>query len=195
MNTEVKTVRHVPFTEQRPASAPQRRSWGKLVLQIFLAVLLLAAAAGFIAYQAIFVAMKRSEPYQLGLQQVQKDKKLAAEIGEPIEDATWFPLGQNFTTEEGLKSLNVDLRVAGPKAHATIQLEAVQKDGKWLLKKLVGTPDGGRPIVLDRGEASGEEIAPTFNPGGGNPPPAKTPGPDAKTEAPPEIVLPDIPGM
>jgi hypothetical protein len=195
MNTEVKTIRHVPFTEQRPASAPQRRSWGKRVLWIFLAVLAIAAVGACIAYQLLCSALMRSEPYQLGLQQAQKDEKLRAEIGAPIVDVTWIPDGKKFTTEQGVESMNVAFRVAGSEAHATIQVEAERKDGKWILKKLTGTPDSGRLIMLDRGEASGEEVAPTFNPAGANPPPAKTPAPDAKTEAPLEIVLPDIPGM
>jgi hypothetical protein len=195
MNTEVRTVRHVPFAEKQPAPPPKRRAWGKLALQVFVLVLLVAAAGGLVAYQMLFAALKRSEPYQLGLQQAQKDKNLIVALGEPIEDVTWFPLGKTFTTEEGLESMNVDFRVAGSKAHATIQVEAVRKEGQWILQKLVGTPDGGRPIVLDRGDASGVDVAPAFNPGAANPPPAKTPGPDAKTEAPLEIVLPGIPGM
>ena len=103
--------------------------------------------------------MKRSEPYQLGLKQAQKDANLIAAIGEPIEDVTWFPLGKNFKTENGTDAMHVDFRVAGPNTHATIQLDAEIKDGKWMLKKLIGTPDGGRPMMLDRGDASGEQEA------------------------------------
>jgi hypothetical protein len=193
MNTEVKTVRHAPFTGQRPAPTAQpRRAWGKLVLWIFLAVLAVAAVAAIVAHQVLFAALKRSEPYRLGLQQAQQDTNLIAELGAPIEDVTWFPLGQNFKTENGADAMHVDFRVAGPKTHATIQLDAEIKGGKWILKKLVGTPDGGRPIVLDRGEASGEEEAPVFNPGGAA---VKSPPPPAKTEVAPQIDLPEIPGM
>lgn len=192
MNTEVRTVRHMQFTEQRPVPAAQpRRAWGKLALKVFLATLAVAAIAACIAYQVLFGAMKRSEPYQLGLQKAQEDANLIAELGEPIEDVTWFPLGKNFKTENGADAMHVDFRVAGPKTHATIQLDAEIKDGKWILKKLVGIPDGGRPMVLKRGDASGEDEAPAFNAGAA---PVNPPSPPAKTEDAPQIEL-LIPGM
>jgi hypothetical protein len=161
MNAEgTVSVRDRPV--KRPASVNARRS-GRAIWKILLLLLLLCVIGAGVAYQVVFAPRKSSEPYKMALAQVQQDKNLIEQIGGPIQDATWFPLGR-VNTAEG--SAYIDLIVKGPKGSASVHFDAERVDNKWRLKHVQAVPTGGRPINIDMGEASGLDVAPTFGGGG-----------------------------
>ena len=179
--------RGTPAEQPTHTKAP-RRFW-RILLTVVLVVIVICLVAGVVAYQLIFAARKSSEPYQVALKQAQQDKRLIEQIGEPIVDDEWFPVGRVSD-----HYADVRFNVSGPKGKATIHLEAERKEGKWWLKVLNGTPTVddivGHTIAIDRGEAGGSE-APPFVP---NKEQSQPPEKGKKTEPPPKIDL-TVPDM
>jgi hypothetical protein len=137
----------------------QPRRWPKvLVVLVLLGVV--AAAAG---YYFKFGVLKWSKPYQMALDKLKSDPGLAAQIGAPIQDVTWFPSGEiDNDPSNGTAHLFFD--VAGAKSRAAVQLDARQIDGKWGLTQLTATPEGGSRLQINLGAESGLDEAPRFSP-------------------------------
>jgi len=90
-------------------------------------------------------AFRHSEAYKLGVSTLQASPVATNVLGTPI--STGFPTGKiafNGTSGTAILSFSV----SGPKAAGVVFLEAVKKDGAWLVTRLALKLDG-RDGVID----------------------------------------------
>lgn len=129
---------------------------------VYGSILILVCAglgAGFV--YAKFGAIRASEPYRMALQQVQKDPQVVQQLGEPIQDVTWFP---SALIDKDLGTANLHFTVAGPKGRAQVGTQARSINSNWGLVTLdVNLPNGQRQS-LATGD-SGADEAPKWSPG------------------------------
>ncbi|MEZ5323707.1 MAG: cytochrome c oxidase assembly factor Coa1 family protein [Verrucomicrobiales bacterium] len=100
------------------------------------------AIAGF-----VFSMMKKSEPYQHAIAQVQTDSQAVAFLGEPIEPG-WLVTGSiNLSGSSG--SADLSIPVEGSKASGRINVIASKSGGEWSYSVLRLTADGlAQPLDL-----------------------------------------------
>ena len=146
-----------------PPKRSSSRKWLWLIVAIPL--LLIIVCGGFCGgiFVMAFSIMKSSEPYQMALEQVQEDPLVIEQLGEPIEDVTWFPSG-NVNMENDRGDANLHFQVAGPKGTAGVHVQARRMDGLWGLTTLEVTPEGGTRIQLDTGSGDDLGDAPKWPP-------------------------------
>jgi hypothetical protein len=90
-------------------------------------------------------AFRHSEAYKLGVSTLQASPVATNVLGTPI--STGFPTGKiAFNGASGTAILSFS--VSGPKAAGVVFLEAVKKDGAWLVMRLTLKLDG-RDGVID----------------------------------------------
>jgi len=91
--------------------------------------------------------MKKTEVYQLSMQEITNSPAVGAVFGEPVESG-WFVTGNvTVTMTGGEAALNIPL--SGPKNSGSAVAQAERSDGKWVLNLLVVMPDNdGVPIIL-----------------------------------------------
>jgi hypothetical protein len=90
-------------------------------------------------------AFRHSEAYKLGVSTLQASPVATNVLGTPI--STGFPTGKiAFNGASGTAILSFS--VSGPKAAGVVFLEAVKKDGAWLVTRLALKLDG-RDGVID----------------------------------------------
>jgi hypothetical protein len=162
-----------------------RRHWLLAILGVIAMFVALAAVAVGILYAVFLKTFTSLPPYKMALEEVQKDPKVIAALGEPIKDQTWLP-GGTIHMENDRGEAGFSFTAAGPKAKADVWAEARRVEGKWALTKLEVTPKGAAVIKVPL-EASGEE-APPFVPG-----PAVEKGPTGKEKEKPDDMNIDIP--
>jgi hypothetical protein len=96
-------------------------------------------------FGGVFYLLRHSEAYQLGVSKLQTNTIATNLLGTPI--STGFPLGKiTFNGESGTAVLSFP--ASGPKAAGVVFLEAVKKDGVWLITRLTLKLDG-RDSVID----------------------------------------------
>lgn len=132
-------------------------------LAVVLAILL---CAGIGLGVGVF-GMRALPPYRMALQKVQNDPQVREKLGEPVESASWIPLG-NFTIENNSGSAQLTFKVRGPKGRAEVNVNGRMIAGNWGLTTLTVTyPDGTRQ-ELDVSDTGNEEMdAPKWTPGAG----------------------------
>jgi len=145
--------------------AQRRSSRGCLWLIVAIPVILILVCGGI--FGGIFVlvvgTIRSSEPYQMALEQVQRDPQVIERLGEPIEDATVFPTGNvNVANDRG--TANLQFAVKGPKGRADVSTQARRAGGKWGLTKLDVTFGDGQRASLDTEPEGGPGDAPTWPP-------------------------------
>jgi hypothetical protein len=92
-----------------------------------------------------FYLLRHSEAYQLGVSRLQASPVATNVLGTPI--STGFPSGSiSFNGASGTATLSFS--ASGPKAAGVVYLEAVKKDGAWLITRLTLKLDG-RDGVID----------------------------------------------
>ncbi|MGQ9604912.1 MAG: cytochrome c oxidase assembly factor Coa1 family protein [Thermogutta sp.] len=130
-------------------------------LVVVLAILLCAG----IGLGVGFFGMRALPPYRMALQKVQNAPQVREKLGEPVESASWIPMG-NFTIENNSGSANLTFKVRGPKGPAEVNVIGRMIAGKWGLTTLTVTyPDGTRQ-ELDVSDTGDEEMdAPKWRPG------------------------------
>jgi hypothetical protein len=181
----------------RPEDRPEpkrRKRWPTVVAVL----IVLAAIAGLVAYDYYVARFKRSEPYRMALELLQKDTKAKEQLGAPIKDATSifhldFPGG---FVDKDRGDANLAFKVSGPKGKADVWVQARRFEGKkWFLSVVAITPTGEEKISLDIPPEFAGDTAPVFVPGAGGggveppkPRPSKTPpggkpAPDSKEPA------------
>jgi hypothetical protein len=151
-----------------PAERPRRgwlgRNWIWFVPATLLVLALLCGGCCVGIIGAIFGVLKSSEPYQMALERVQNDPGVIQQLGQPIEEAGWFPTGE-VNIRNGQGDARLDFAVAGPQGKAHVHTEARRVGGRWGLTRLEVTPDGGQRIVLDvSAQKPEEQDAPLFQP-------------------------------
>ncbi len=153
--------------DQVPGGGPPRRSSRRtclvVLLVVFLVLIVACAGVGGAAFYLVFGALKSSEPYQMALEKVQQDPQVIDRLGEPIEDATWFPAG-NLTTEDGRGSASLHFTVKGPKGEAVVGTQARRIGGQWGLTTVDVTFKDGQRILLEAGPEDGRDEAPKWKP-------------------------------
>jgi len=103
-----------------------QRKWAIGGLVAMLAAIALLATLFF----SIFVAMKQSDIFQLGLDRVQASTEAMNALGAPV--STGFPIGSiEVSGPDGKASFSVVLE--GSKANGTLYLAATRKLGQWWL--------------------------------------------------------------
>ncbi len=157
-----------PQPEMFPGSAPapRRRSWLWLLLLIPVAFLVVCGGLCLGIFAIAFTAIKSSPPYQMALEEVRKDPFVREKLGEPIEDATWFPTG-NLEVKNDRGEAVLNLQVAGPKGEANVALEARMTGQVWQLNLLEVTFEDGQKhkIELGGGAVGPADDAPAWAPG------------------------------
>ncbi len=153
--------------QPQPAAPPRRswlaRNWRWFVPVTLLGLVLLCGGCCVGIFGVVFGVLKSSEPYQMALERVQKDPQVIAQLGEPIEDADWFPSGEiNVQNDQGRARFDFD--VAGPNGKAHVHAEVRRLAGQWGLTRVVVTTEDRKRIVLDVTSGEGPNQAPLFQP-------------------------------
>jgi hypothetical protein len=113
------------------------------------AVVFAMAVLGASIFGGVFALLKNSEAYALGVTKLQSSPIAANVLGPPI--ATGTPFGSiKISGDTGNAELNFS--ATGSKAKGTVYVDAVKKDGVWILRHLRLKVDGSdEAIDLVRG--------------------------------------------
>jgi hypothetical protein len=134
--------------QPRPRGWFARNLWWLLPTAILVVVVPIGCCVGIFVW--LIGSLKSSEPYQMALERVRADRQVIEKLGEPVEASDWIPTG-NFShhVNNGVASGEVtfDFNVSGPKGTGRVHAEAVCQNGKWRLRLLQVTPEGGGEIV------------------------------------------------
>jgi Cytochrome oxidase complex assembly protein 1 len=141
-----------------PAAAPSagdqpQRGWFRrnalwfVPTVILLPILLCAGSCGGIFY-LVFSMLRDSQPYQMALARLRENPEVIQRLGEPVEDATWYPSGQiRMQGAQGFAQF--EMKIAGPRGKADAYVEATADAGEWTIKRLrVVFSDGWRIELL-----------------------------------------------
>lgn len=169
----------------------QARSW--IMRLAIAAILVLLAVAGLAVVILTFLARLGGEPLHLALEALRKDQTVVARLGEPIEMASWFPVGSvRVSGDRG--NANLTFRVKGSREKALVNVIAQRIAGKWGLTTLeVRYSNGERQMVDLSGQGDEELDAPKWSPPSA---PAAPQGagqgdkPLPREEAPPNVSIP-----
>lgn len=103
---------------------------------------------GFIAaiLAIVFGALKSSDAYTEALARAQKDRRVQAALGEPIEAGFFVSGNISLNNDRGHADLRIP--ISGPNGNATIYVVANKAAGKWTYTRLDVVPDGGERIDL-----------------------------------------------
>jgi hypothetical protein len=184
-----------------PPRTPKRR-WLKRLAAALLVLVLIAACGAVVGYRVVFGGRKASVPYQMALEKVRHDPQVIALLGEPVDDAEWFPTGNvQQEGDRGIASLH--FRIAGPKAQARVSVQARRVDGRWGLTMLDVLHADGERIRVDTTSAGGVDEAPRWSPPGADESPAEPeadapsdlPGATPETETDIQLELPELPNL
>jgi len=137
---------------EEPPRAPQgswfSRNWVWLLLSgIVGSCCLCGGGVGGIVMLGVSV-LKGSEPYQMALDRVRNDPEVQEAIGQPIEEASFMPMG-NFEQKNSSGKAEFQFDVSGPKGKAHVQTRAVMDDGKWTTTELEVDVVGGKKFTLE----------------------------------------------
>jgi len=102
-----------------------RRNWKRLLLVIVGVPALAAAIAGGYLY-AQGQKLIQSPAYQTVLTAVQKSALVQDKIGQPINNASWLPIGELSDSKA-----RFDFEVEGPKGKALIQTQLGKENDQW----------------------------------------------------------------
>jgi Cytochrome oxidase complex assembly protein 1 len=83
-------------------------------------------------FGGVFSLLRHSEAYQLGVSKLQASSVATNLLGTPI--STGYPLG-TISFDGGSGSAVLSFSASGPKAAGVVSLEAVKKDGVWLITR------------------------------------------------------------
>jgi hypothetical protein len=161
-----------------PRPEPRRpKRWPTAVAVL----IVLAAIAGIVLYERYVGRFKRSEPYRMALESIQKAANANERLGTPIKDATSI---FRLTLPSGLidkdrGQANLAFKVSGPKGKADVWVQARRIEGKWFLSLVEITPPGEKKIPIDIPAEFAGDTAPKFDAtqggGGVEPPKARPP--------------------
>jgi hypothetical protein len=146
----------VPAAQAVEPPPPRQRGWFRRNLwwlipgAVVILVLPCGCCGGIILWGVR--ALKSSEPYQMALDRVRKDPRMIAELGEPMQETGWMPMGNiNYNAGVGGTAGNAtfDFNLSGPKGTAHVHFEAIYGNGKWSFRVLDATPSStGQKISL-----------------------------------------------
>ena len=178
------------LTDRAGVSSPEPsgrpRKWPCLIVVVAVILFFLCLGVGGGVLVFISASRKSSPPYRMALEQVQADRKVIEQLGQPIEDATMLP-AVNY--DSGRASLDFD--VAGPNGKAHVRAEARMIGGQWGLTSVEVNFDRGGHLWLDVNSGEGPSDAPAWTPNAGDPAPLE----DSATPAAMKVDLPSGVGV
>lgn len=127
--------------QQRPRGWFSRNLWWLLPGAILVVVLPVGCCGA--AFLWAINSLKSSQPYQMALQRVRVSPQMTEELGQPIEEASWMPTGRfSYRSTNGVArgDASFNFSVAGPRGAAEVHADAVCRQGKWQLTRLLATP-------------------------------------------------------
>ena len=178
------------------ASEPSEKSrkWPCSIVVAAAILFLLCSGVGGGVFVFISGARKSTPAYRMALEQVQADRQVIEQLGEPIEDATMLP---TVNSDSGSASLDFD--VAGPNGKAHVRAEARMIGGQWGLTSVEVNIDRGGHLSLDVSLGEGPSDAPAWSPNVGESTGLEDSAttPPIEVELPPgmDVQLPDIPAL
>ncbi len=92
----------------------------------------------------VFTIIKKSEPYKMSVDLVEKNSSVRNEIGS-IQSYGFFPTG-NINYTDGIADMKI--QVTGEKGEGSLETELFRKGDKWKFKKAVFYPSSGKEIDL-----------------------------------------------
>jgi len=125
--------------------------------------LLCCGGFGLLGWMGLNV-VKQSDPYRLAWEKVRYHPKVIEKLGEPIEEASWFPTGE-FHIENGSGEAKLVFQIKGPKGTADVQSDCRRVQGKWGGVVTVKFRDDER-LQLEIGSPRALSDAPLFTPDG-----------------------------
>jgi hypothetical protein len=117
-----------------------QRLWAIWGAVIWIAVIVLFCGV----VGSVFLALKHSEAYQLGVAKLEASPVAVSLLGRPI--SAGYPTGSiAIDNRSGKASLSFSAR--GPRATGIVFLEAIKKDGVWSITRLALKLDGHDDMI------------------------------------------------
>ncbi|UXN04586.1 MULTISPECIES: cytochrome c oxidase assembly factor Coa1 family protein [unclassified Bartonella] len=102
--------------------------------------IILGCIGGFVLVICVVIyfvvgAVKKSEPYMLGLQTAQKNSEIIALIGEPIEPG--FFVGGNMPTPNEQGMIDMSIPLSGPKGSGVVLIVGAKQGTEWNYSRML----------------------------------------------------------
>jgi hypothetical protein len=109
---------------------------------------LIAGAVAFVAFIlfVVFASMRSAQPYQDGLHLAQRDPRVIAALGSPVEAG--LLMSGSIKTENREGSANISIPLHGPKGKASLSVVGTKHRGNWSYSEMTVTLDKGGEIDL-----------------------------------------------
>ncbi|GAB3339418.1 cytochrome c oxidase assembly factor Coa1 family protein [Marilutibacter aestuarii] len=122
------------MSTQAPARSWWQRNWKWCVPLAGAGLLAVFALAMFGMFSLLFGLLANSAPYQHAIERARDSTAVVAALGEPIE-AGFMTQGHLRTADdEGEADLRIPLD--GPRANASLHVEATREKGRWTYQTL-----------------------------------------------------------
>jgi hypothetical protein len=156
-----------------------------------LVLVLAAVIGGGVALRPYWI-LKKSKPFQDTVEQLRKNPKVIAALGEPADIPTLlhFPAG-NVSQQDGRGEAGFTFPWAGPKGSGEVASQARMVDGKWGLTRLVLQIHGGQTLNLTQDVLAEGVDVPAFDPNA--PPKANEPQKPKSGDMNVKIEVPNLP--
>ncbi len=119
-----------------------QRGWAIAGAAVWIGVLVLGGAI----VGGVFQILKHSEAYEMAAARLQSSPAATNVLGSPISTGT--PFGE-VRVSGGSGRANLNFSASGPKAAGVVFVEAVKRDGVWMITHLaLKLNDGGKVIDL-----------------------------------------------
>lgn len=134
----------------RPA-APKPPTWWQRNWKWFLPVGCLGLLLVFLAFGAavtllVFRAIQSTEPAQYARIRAQRDTRVIAALGQPVEQGLW--ISGNVSSDAASGAAELALPISGPRGEATVYVVARKTAGRWEYSVLEVEVDGS-PVRID----------------------------------------------
>ena len=93
---------------------------------------------------SVFLALKHSEAYQLGVAKLEASPVAVSLLGRPI--SAGYPTG-SIAIENRSRKASLSFSARGPRATGIVFLEAIKKDGVWSITRLALKLDGHDDVI------------------------------------------------
>jgi len=133
----------IPVQPQQPQQKSGCLKWGCIGCGT-----LLVLCAGFVAAILVFVvgAIKDSDVYRGATQRVERDPRVIAVLGSPVEPGWWIT--GNINVSKGSGDADFVFPVHGPKGRGKVYVEATSNRTGWAYSELTFIPENGQSIDL-----------------------------------------------
>jgi hypothetical protein len=134
---------------QYPQPKKKTNPWPWIALGCGVLFFGLIAFVGFI-FTVVGGSMRSSVPYREATDRAQRDDRVAAALGTPIETG-YFTSG-SISVNNDAGNVDLSIPIHGPKGKAKIHVVGTKEGGRWSYSRMMVTPQTGEPIDLLRAE-------------------------------------------